>query len=209
MKKNFLIWVDEAGRGSWAGPVVAGAFALQKDIQYPFSFLLNDSKKLSPKKREEIFDMIQKSIKIGTCFGGIGVISSEIIDQVGIREANRLAMQKALQQVFSQIGNDFESVKIDGRDNYRFEDINQKKLEYIIRWDGFIPEIQAASILAKVSRDTIMKELSKTYSNYGFEKHKGYGTCLHEELLSIHRPSDIHRKSYAPIKKLILEEEFI
>lgn len=95
--------------------------------------MLNDSKKLSPKKREEIFDMIQESMKIGTCFGGIGVVSSEIIDQVGIREANRLAMQKALQQVLSQIGDNFESIKIDGRDNYSFENINQKKLEYIIR----------------------------------------------------------------------------
>lgn len=209
MQKLFLLWVDEAGRGSWAGPVVAGACALRKGVNYSFSPFLNDSKKLSPKKREEIFLMIQDSIKEWLCFGGVGIISSEIIDQVGIREANRLAMQEALRQVLSQVGKNFECIKIDGRDNYRFDDIDQKKIEYIVRGDTFVPEIQAASILAKVSRDHLMMELTKVYPNYGFEKHKGYGTRLHEELLNIHRPSDIHRKSYAPIKKLILEGESV
>ncbi len=85
------------------------------------------------------------------CFGGVGIISSEIIDQVGIREANRLAMQEALRQVLSQIGENYESIKIDGRDNYKFHTIDSKKIEYIVRGDSFVPEIQAASILAKVS----------------------------------------------------------
>lgn len=207
MKSFFLLGVDEAGRGSWAGPVVAAACALGKDVHYSFSPILNDSKKLSPKNREKIFALITESIKQGLCFGWVGIVSSEIIDQVGIREANRLAMEEALRQVRVQIGDSFQKVKIDGRDNYRFIDIAEEKLEYIVRWDTFVPEIQAASILAKVSRDHIMEELAKTYPNYALEKHKGYGTRLHEELLAIHRPSDIHRKTYAPIKKLILEEE--
>jgi ribonuclease HII len=209
MKDIFLIWIDEAGRGSWAGPVVAGACALQEGVKYLFSPLLNDSKKLSPKKRKEIFWMIQESIKKWLCFGWIGIVSSKIIDQVGIREANRLAMQEALRQVLSQVWENFELIKIDGRDNYKFENIEQKNIEYIIRGDTFISEIQAASILAKVSRDILMENFAEVYPAYKFEKHKGYGTRLHEELLSIYRPSNIHRKTYAPIKKLILEEESI
>jgi ribonuclease HII len=172
MQSFFLLGVDEAGRGSWAGPVVAAACALRSDTQYEFSVLLNDSKKLSPKKREYIFRMIQKSITEGQCFGGVGIIGSEIIDQVGIREANRLAMEAALGQVLSQIGTNFQPIKIDGRDNYQFKDIAKEKLEYIVRGDTFVPEIQAASILAKVSRDHIMEELAIVYPEYGFEKHK-------------------------------------
>ena len=116
--------------------------------------------------------MIQESIRKGECFGGVGIISSEIIDQVGIREANRLAMQGALRQVLSQIGENYESIKIDGRDNYKFDEIDTQKVQYIVRGDSFVPEIQAASILAKVSRDHLMIELTKTYPQYGFEKHK-------------------------------------
>lgn len=209
MPPFFLLGVDEAGRGSWAGPVVAAACALHSDKNYDFSKLLNDSKKLSPKKREIIFQMIQASITEGQCFGGVGVIGSEIIDQVGIREANRLAMEEALRQVLSQIGTNFQLIKIDGRDNYKFKDIETKRLEYIVRGDTFVPEIQAASILAKVSRDHIMEELAIVHPEYGFEKHKGYGTRLHENLLATHRPSDIHRKTYAPIKKLLEENEEI
>lgn len=187
--------------------MVAGACALRKGAKYPFSPLLDDSKKLSPKKRKEIFAMIQESMEAGHCFGGVGIIGSDIIDRVGIREANRLAMQEAISQIIDQIGEDFPLIKIDGRDNYAFEQVDAEKIQYIVRGDGFVPEIQAASILAKVSRDNLMEKLAETYPDYGLEKHKGYGTRLHEERLGIHRPSDIHRKSYAPIKKLILEGE--
>lgn len=82
--------------------------------------------------------MIQESMKDRECFGGVGIISSQIIDQVGIREANRLAMQEALRQVLSQIGENFEYIKIDGRDNYRFDKIDSKKVEYIVRGDTFV-----------------------------------------------------------------------
>lgn len=149
--------------------------------------------------------MIQESMDKGECFGGVGVIGPDIIDRVGIREANRLAMQEAMRQVIAQMGGDFISIKIDGRDNYRFENMDPNNIAYIVRGDSFVPEIQAASILAKVSRDRLMVELSEACPDYGFEKHKGYGTRLHEELLGVHGPSDMHRKSYAPIKKLILE----
>ncbi len=207
MSSYFLLWVDEAGRGSWAGPVVAAVCALKQGIEYSFLSLLDDSKKLSPKKRELVFAMINESIKKWNCFGGVGVISSDIIDQVGIREANRLAMDEALRQVLSQIGDAYRLIKIDGRDNYKFQGIEPGKIQYIVRGDTFVPEIQAASILAKVSRDHIMEELATIHPQYAFEKHKGYGTRLHEKLLDLHRPSIVHRKTYAPIKKLILAGE--
>lgn len=116
-------------------------------------------------------------------------------------------MEEALRQVRAQVGDNYKRIKIDGRDNYRFQDIEQERIEYIVRGDTFVPEIQAASILAKVSRDHIMEELARIHPQYGFEKHKGYGTRLHEKLLGVYRPSIIHRKTYAPIKKLILEGE--
>lgn len=209
MQPIFFLGVDEAGRGSWAGPVVAAACALREGMEYDFSPLLDDSKKLSPKKRKEVFLMLRDSMDRGLCFGGVGIIGPEIIDRVGIREANRLAMQEALKQVMPEVGKDFGLIKIDGRDNYRFDDIEQERIEYIVRGDAFVPEIQAASILAKVSRDILMENLAEIYPDYGFEKHKGYGTRLHENLLRIHHPSPIHRKSYAPIKKLILEKESV
>lgn len=202
---HFAVGVDEAGRGAWAWPVVAAACALKPGMVYPFSSLLDDSKKLTPKKREIIFDMIQEAMRLGTCFWGVWVISSEIIDQVGIREANRLAMEQAINIVKNQINWQYELIRIDGRDNYRFNGIDPSQVQYIVRWDSFVPEIQSASILAKVTRDHLMVDLAKKYPNYGLEKHKWYGTRLHEKLLSEHRPSDIHRKTYAPIKKLIVE----
>ena len=207
MHKYFLIGVDEVGRGSWAGPVVAAAYALKQNANYVFSPLLNDSKKLSPKKREAIYAMLTESMQQGLCHGGVGIVSPQTIDRVGIREANRLAMEEALRQVISQVWDNFQTIKIDGRDNYAFSDITWSRIEYIVRGDSFVREIQAASILAKVSRDHLMEDLAKTYTNYGLEKHKWYGTYLHAELLSKHWPSDIHRKSYAPIKKLILTRE--
>lgn len=205
---HFAVWVDEAGRGAWAGPVVAAACALNMGIIYPFSSLLADSKKLTPKKREMIFDMIQEAMSLGTCFWWVWIISSEIIDQVGIREANRLAMEQAIDIVKTQIYWEYDLIRIDGRDNYWFNSIDPNQVQYIVRWDSFVPEIQAASILAKVTRDHLMVDLAKKYPNYALEKHKWYGTRLHERLLIEHLPSDIHRKSYAPIKKLIIDSCF-
>jgi ribonuclease HII len=203
---NYIIWVDEAGRGAWAGPVVAAACALRIGYDYPFSSLLADSKKLSPKKREMIFDMIQDAMTAGICAWWVGMISADIIDQVGIREANRLAMEQAIHALINKIGTWYQGIQIDGRDNYRFRDIEPEIVQYIVRGDTFIPEIQAASILAKVSRDRLMRELDILHPEYGFEKHKWYGTRLHEKNLELYRPSHLHRKTYAPIKKLILED---
>lgn len=202
---HFAVWVDEAGRGAWAGPVVAAACALQIGTTYSFSSLLADSKKLSPKKRDMIFRMIQEAMSSGICFWWVWIISSEIIDQVGIREANRLAMEQAIHIVKNQINSQYDTIQIDGRDNYRFRDVGSNQVQYIIRGDTFIPEIQAASILAKVSRDHLMEDLAKVYPEYRFDKHKWYGTRLHEQLLAQYLPSNIHRITYAPIKKLIVE----
>lgn len=210
MLNSLTIWIDEAGRGAWAGPVVAATCVFISPTVKKSDFYneLNDSKKLSPKKREKLFEEILAAQKNDKLIYGIGIIDSTIIDTVGIREANRLAMKQAMDGIFSQIPlKQIKKIQIDGRDNYRFEGIDQKLLEYIVRGDGFIKEIQAASIIAKVTRDRLMRELSEQYPNYGFERHKGYGTAFHSKQLDIHRPAKIHRKSYIPIKNLILGAE--
>lgn len=220
MRHTFSIGVDEVGRGSWAWPVVASACALLSGTVYDFGPMLADSKELSEKKREEIFELIERSSAREECFFWIGSVSSEIIDIVGIREANRLAMEESLRQVLQKLHIFLQKgkkespkhifhIQIDGRDSYSFEGIDPKNIEYIVRGDSFIPTIQAASIMAKVSRDRFMKKLSGSYSIYGFGQHKWYGTKLHQTNLAHHGPSDIHRKSYAPIKKLISRANYI
>lgn len=208
-EKSLIIGVDEAGRGAWAGPVVAGAcvFIGRKPKFYRE---LNDSKKLSPQKREWLFEEIISAAKWWKIIYGVGIIDSTIIDRVGIREANRLAMEQAMKQIFTQIPLDqIWKIQIDGRDNYQFRDINPETIEYIVRWDSFIKKIQAASIIAKVTRDRAMREYAEQFIDYGFEQHKGYGTRLHAHSLEVHWPIPIHRTSYAPIKNLILERESI
>ena len=168
---------------------------------------MDDSKKLSPLKREGIFESIQRASNAGKLVYGVGMIDAATIDRVGIREANRLAMAEAIHQVFLQIPPEqITKIQIDGRDNYRFDGVDPEKLEYVVRGDGYIKEIQAASILAKVSRDRLMIEYAKTYPDYRFEKHKGYGTALHFTALHLYGYTDIHRKSYKPIKDLISQE---
>jgi len=115
----------------------------------------------------------------------VGIIDSTIIDRVGIREANRLAMEQAMKQVFD-CTDCIAKIQIDGRDNYRFRGIDPKTIEYIVRGDGFIKEIQAASIIAKVTRDRAMRKYAEQYPNYGFDQHKGYGTRLHAHCLEVH-----------------------
>lgn len=208
-EKSLIIWVDEAGRGAWAGPVVAGAcvFVSQRPKFYRE---LNDSKKLSPQKRERLFDEIISAAKWWKIIYEVGIVDSTIIDRVGIREANKLAMEQAMKGIFAQIPPDqIWKIQIDGRDNYRFHGIDPEMIEYIVRWDSFIKEIQAASIIAKVTRDRAMREYAEQFPNYGFEQHKGYGTRLHAHCLEAHWPILIHRQSYTPIKNLILKRESI
>lgn len=169
---SLVIGVDEAGRGAWAGPVVAAYVAWNG--RNPIRSLLRDSKKMNAKTRQETYEEILQLEKKGKLKCGIGIISNAVIDTVGIREANRLAMLEALQTIKK------EKLKkknrgfllIDGRDNYFFDIPDLPVPEYIVRGDSLVPQIMAASILAKVTRDRIMTDYEALLLGYGFAQHK-------------------------------------
>ncbi len=173
--------VDEAGRGPLAGPVCAAAVILPADLEIPG---LTDSKKLTDKKRRELFPVIQeKAIAYG-----IGFASEQEIDEINILQATFLAMQRALDQL---------SVKPD----LALIDGNREKdfgipVKTVVKGDSLSANIAAASILAKVSRDNLMEEMAKSYPQYGFEIHKGYGTKAHYAALREFGPSPIHRMTF-------------
>lgn len=186
--------MDEAGRGSWAGPVVAGAVILPKGVRLGG---LDDSKKLTPSQRERLFALIKKK-----CIYSIGIATQEEVDQKGLTHATFLAFKRALKNLAQKP----EHLYIDGRDPFVFETPHTS----IIRGDQKLRCIAAASIVAKVSRDHLMCELAKKYPLYGFEVHKGYGTGLHQNALKRFGPCELHRKSYQPLKKLqCLQESFL
>ncbi len=173
--------VDEAGRGPLAGPVVAAAVIFEPGFCIPF---VNDSKQLSEKKREELFDIIKKkAVAIG-----IGRVSHDVIDRINILQASMLAMNKAIDQL-SVLP---EQLLVDGN-FFRHERI---PVENIVKGDARSHSIAAASIVAKVTRDAIMREYDTQYPQYGFAKHKGYGTPEH--VTAIHRFgfSEIHRRTF-------------
>ena len=178
---NFVCGVDEAGRGPLAGPVFAAAVILPKDTIIKG---VNDSKKLSEKKRESLFDIIKEKALAYS----IASASEEEIDQINILQATFLAMNRAIDNLsvkadFALIdGNRMPELSIDAKT--------------IIKGDSLSMSIAAASILAKVSRDRFMKQISEKYPVYHFEKHKGYGTALHRKLILEHGPCEIHRKSF-------------
>ncbi len=188
-----VIGVDEAGRGPLVGSVVAGA------VSFPPGFKLEgltDSKKLSEKKREELYYHI-----INECFWTCAESDSIEIDQINILEATMLAMKRAVDQLQANLKNkeDMFSVLVDGN---RCPDI--KNCRAIVKGDITEPTISAASIIAKVTRDRQMIELDQIYPEYGFAGHKGYGTKEHLEALSKYGPIDgQHRTTFAPIKNLI------
>lgn len=173
--------VDEAGRGPLCGPVVAAACILRPDA-IPEG--LNDSKKLTPKKREILFDQI-KDCALAYC---IAEASVEEIDELNILEADLLAMRRAISGL--QIPADF--ALIDGNIARDF----QIPARAVIHGDAISPSIAAASVLAKVTRDRQCIELDRLYPQYGIAKHKGYGTKAHMEALRQYGPSPIHRKQF-------------
>ena len=173
--------VDEAGRGPLAGPVCAAAVILPRDVDLPG---LNDSKKLSDKKRRELYPMImEKAIAYG-----IGFADEMEIDQINILQATYLAMERALQQL--QVKPDFALI-----DGNRAKDFGLP-VRTVVHGDSLSASIAAASVLAKVTRDDVMLKLAETYPQYGFEIHKGYGTKVHYEALREHGPCPIHRVSF-------------
>lgn len=172
---------DEAGRGPLAGPVVAAAVILPKFFFHPE---IDDSKKLTPQKREKLFYLIQRSA-VSFAFG---IVPPEIIDEINILQATKLAMREAINGLRPQP----EVVLIDALELEGLE-IAQYS---IIRGDRLSISIAAASILAKVKRDMIMLEYHRQYPWYGFDKNKGYPTSYHRQCLRKYGPSPIHRKSF-------------
>ena len=185
---RIIAGVDEVGRGPLAGPVVAAAVILPKDHTIEG---LRDSKKISKKRRESLFPLIyEQAIDIGT-----GEVDVKTIDKINIREATFKAMKMALDDL-STIP---DRALIDGHP------LNDQSIqnEGIIGGDDKVDSIKAASIIAKVTRDRIMKEYSIIFPEYGFENHSGYGTKIHLEALEIYRATPIHRRSFKPVKNLM------
>lgn len=187
-----VLGVDEAGRGPLAGAVVAGAVIIP---EY-FSELdeINDSKKLTEKKREKLFEII-----IEKCIVGIGISDEKEIDEVNILNATFYAMRKAISQVTEKA--EFDVVLVDG--NHKIKGYMGKQ-EEVIKGDVKSLSIAAASIVAKVTRDRMMLEVDKEFPEYNFAKHKGYGTKLHREILLEKGPCKYHRKSF--LKKILGDE---
>ncbi|MBQ9757941.1 MAG: ribonuclease HII [Clostridia bacterium] len=179
--------VDEAGRGPLAGPVCAAAVILPTDLVIDG---INDSKKLSEKKRELLFEEIISS----AVAYDIQFVEPDVIDEINIRKATALAMHRAVENL--KVKADF--VIIDGNDNYPYD----IPFEYIVKGDAKSQAIAAASILAKVSRDRLMTKLHEEYPEYGFAKHKGYGTKAHCEAIQKYGVSSVHRKSFMTAKVL-------
>lgn len=181
--------IDEAGRGPLAGPVYAAAVILPLGLEITG---LNDSKKLSEKKREELFDVIcEKAVDFS-----IGIADEKEIDEINILNATFLAMKRAVGGL--KIKPDYALI-----DGNRYPRIGGVTEETIVKGDGKSMSVAAASILAKVSRDRYMLEIAEKYPQYCFEKHKGYGTKLHYEMLEKYGISPVHRKSF--LKKLLGE----
>ena len=193
--QGLVFGLDEAGRGPWCGPVVA-ACVCWPDGQIPeeLTHAINDSKKLSAKKREALFPKIMNSNAIV----GIGQASAEEIDKINILQASFLAMKRALDMVKGKGGNPAFAL-IDGNKLPKWD----IPMQAIIGGDAKSLSIASASIVAKVTRDHIMQDLAKEYPQYGWDKNAGYGTKAHIEALEKYGITPHHRKTYAPIAKLL------
>ena len=195
-KKGFkiVVGIDEAGRGPLAGPVAAGAVVIEREDQVVEK--VRDSKKMTKKQREEAEGKIKE---VSTAWG-VGLVDSREIDEIGIQEAVKKAMILALVQVERMLKKRAEYLIVDGTNvlpiiGYKMERIQEGDLNHY--------SISAGSVLAKVGRDRVMREYAKQYPKYGFERHVGYGTRLHMEMLEKYGPCDIHRRCFAPVKRLL------
>ncbi|MFA4817181.1 MAG: ribonuclease HII [Parcubacteria group bacterium] len=216
---EFIIGIDEAGRGPLAGPVVASAVCFKTSdvfigLRHPMSKLIRDSKMLSEKQRESLFDFIHEYFHVG-----VGICDHKTIDRINILEATFLAMKAAVTDLkkarkrFDQasrfnlrIAKGYIKVEprmiilLDGNKKIPNLSIEQKA---IVNGDKFVKSISAASIVAKVTRDRIMREMHEKFPQYNFAQHKGYGTKLHFEMLEKNGPCEIHRQSFAPVKSAL------
>jgi ribonuclease HII len=182
---KLIAGVDEAGRGPLAGPVVAGAVIIKN---FRFKEKIDDSKKLSPRKREKAYKEI-----LDNAIVGVGIVDEKTIDELNIHRATKKAMELAIADL--NIPPDY--VIVDGRVRLA----TKCPIKCIIRGDSESLSIAAGSIVAKVTRDTLMRHYDKIYPQYGFAKHKGYPTRFHKSALKTYGPSPIHRYSFQPVKE--------
>ena len=181
-KIQYICGIDEAGRGPLAGPVVVGAVIMPKD-----SFIegVNDSKKVSEKKREKLYDLITEE----AIAYSVGIIDHNTIDEINILNATKLGLKKSLEEL--KVRPDI--ILVDALNNM---DTNGIPYKSIIKGDAKVYSIACASIIAKVTRDRIMRQWDSIYPVYGFEKHKGYGTAAHIAAIKENGPCIIHRKTF-------------
>ena len=207
---NYVVGVDEAGRGPLAGSVFASAVLYDLNNEPVFAGI-NDSKKLTPKKRELLFSQIQEK----SVYSSIRYSTAIEIDNINILQATLLAMKRAIEQVIVYLTQtllqpltSLKKIYIDGNQSPKLSpQYHSVSIETLVQGDAIMPIISAASILAKVARDREMQALSLIYPEYFFEKHKGYGTKLHLDALNEHGPCEIHRKTFAPIKYFLQTPE--
>lgn len=195
--RGLICGIDEAGRGPWAGPVVAGAAVfLTREVSPELLAQLNDSKKLTAKKREYLYELLRQEEQAGHILCGIGEASAAEIDELNILQATFMAMRRAVENLPQKP----DIALIDGN---RLPKDFPCANECFIGGDGRSYSIAAASILAKVYRDRLMSEMAKQYPHYGFEKNAGYGTKAHIEGLRQYGVTPQHRRSYRPIKEFL------
>lgn len=193
---RLIAGIDEAGRGAWAGPVMAAAVILPLDQPEVLAELaaagVNDSKQLTARQRERLYALIRRA----AVAVGMGGVSARQIDKDGILHATRIAMQRAVSILPTQP----QALLIDAVDLRANVPLPQRHLNF---GDSISLSIAAASIIAKVSRDRFMAQLDALYPGYAFARHKGYGTSAHRAALERLGPSEMHRRSYRPIQALL------
>jgi ribonuclease HII len=207
---DFVLGIDEAGRGPLAGPVVASVATLKDfsnlDLTDKKWNFIRDSKTLSEKQREAMFDFIHEHFYVG-----VGICDHKTVDRINVLEASFLAMKKAVVELKSKMKNKNEKLQcknqnfseakciilVDG--NKIIPSLSMEQLA-IVSGDRLVKSIAVASIIAKVTRDRIICEADKIYPQYGFSKNKGYGTKMHMEALKKHGACPIHRQSFEPMK---------
>lgn len=181
-----IVGIDEVGRGCWAGPVVAGAVILHQPI-----LGLKDSKQLTKLKRQRL----DGQIRLEAMAFGLGWVPAAEIDSLGMTAAIRLAMERAL----AEISLAYRTIVIDGAYNFLSDNPLARCL---VRADSLVPEVSAASIIAKVARDNYMAQAARRFRGYGFEAHVGYGTGAHAAALELLGPCELHRLSFKPLRSL-------
>ena len=189
-----ILGIDEVGRGPWAGPLVVGACVLgEAKIEG-----LTDSKKLSAKKRELLASEISEK-----CEYGLGWVYADELDRIGLSAALRKACREAVKQIHTQ----YSEIIIDGTVNFLSDTPLGSYVQVLKKADLLVPEVSAASIIAKVARDRYMTEIAEKYPFYGFEKHVGYGTAAHRAAIEKYGICPEHRKSFKPIAEIVGAEK--